>query len=363
MSRICRSRSDAVGVGHAQIHERHVGGMARERGDRLGRRRADHDLESGRLRQPLHHGADDRFIVDDEQDRPTPHAGPFNVARHPAAVEDGAHVGHELDRGERFLQMRLPAVEIELARHGFGRVAGHVDHLEGGLRGGQPPEQLRTAHARHDDVSDEQIDLAAMLGEDRFRVRPAGGVDHAVARHARAAAARAARTPASSSTSSTSSSPRAGGATSIGGALWSMTRLARGRYTVKDAPRPGFAVRPDIARALLDDAVDGREAEAGALARLLGREEGFEQMRAWSAGPCPRRYRRLAASHTSPASTICSGRPDLAFSSTLAVLMRQAAALLHGVARVDAEVDHDLFELSGDRLAPARGPGQSPGRA
>src|SRR3972149_585884 len=41
----------------------------------------------------------------------------------------------------------------------------------------------------------------------------------------------------------------------------------------------GLAVDPDVALALLHDAVDGREAEAGALRLALRREEGLEDAR------------------------------------------------------------------------------------
>ena len=44
------------------------------------------------------------------------------------------------------------------------------------------------------------------------------------------------------------------------------------------APRPGSLDHGDVAAALLDDAVDDRQAEAGAFALLLGREERLEQL-------------------------------------------------------------------------------------
>ncbi len=52
----------------------------------------------------------------------------------------------------------------------------------------------------------------------------------------------------------------------------------------KMVPRPDLAFDRDVAAALLDDAVDHRQAEAGALARLLGGEEGLEDLRHGS--PC-----------------------------------------------------------------------------
>ena len=52
----------------------------------------------------------------------------------------------------------------------------------------------------------------------------------------------------------------------------------RGRKMRKVVPLPGVGIRIDEAAGLLDDAVDGREAEAGALADLLGREERLEDL-------------------------------------------------------------------------------------
>src|SRR6185295_18277347 len=42
-------------------------------------------------------------------------------------------------------------------------------------------------------------------------------------------------------------------------------------------PQPGLAVHPDVALALLDDAVGRRQAKAGAFPRFLGRKEGLEE--------------------------------------------------------------------------------------
>jgi hypothetical protein len=51
-------------------------GRPREHRDRLVGRGAHPDVEADRLRQAPDDG-DDRFVVDNEQDRPRHHAGPF----------------------------------------------------------------------------------------------------------------------------------------------------------------------------------------------------------------------------------------------------------------------------------------------
>ena len=52
----------------------------------------------------------------------------------------------------------------------------------------------------------------------------------------------------------------------------------RGRKMRNVVPLPELGIRIDEAAGLLDDAVDGREAEAGALADFLGREERLEDL-------------------------------------------------------------------------------------
>ena len=44
------------------------------------------------------------------------------------------------------------------------------------------------------------------------------------------------------------------------------------------APAPGLAVAEDVAAGLLDDAIDHRQAEAGAFPDFLGGEEGLENL-------------------------------------------------------------------------------------
>ena len=58
---------------------------------------------------------------------------------------------------------------------------------------------------------------------------------------------------------------------------------------------PRLAVHPRCAAALLDDAVDGRQAQPGALARLLGGEERLEDARLRRPRPCRCRCRVTAS--------------------------------------------------------------------
>ena len=105
-----------------------------------------------------------------------------------------------------------------------------------------------------------------------------------------------------------------------------------------------LAVDPDVAAVLLDDAVAGGEAEAGALARRLGREERLEQVARHllghaHAGVADREHHVLARQHA-----LVLARVVLVELDVLG-LDRQHAAVRHGVARVDHQVHQHLLEL------------------
>ena len=61
-------------------------------------------------------------------------------------------------------------------------------------------------------------------------------------------------------------------------------------------PRPGALSTADVPAALLDDAVDRGQAEPGALARLLRREERLEQVRLERLRSMPSPVSRTASS-------------------------------------------------------------------
>ena len=118
------------------------------------------------------------------------------------------------------------------------------------------------------------------------------------------------------------------------------------------------AVDDDLPARLRDDAVHRRQPEAGALARLLGREERLEDARARRvvdarAGVAHREHDPAADWH---AGVVRRGR---VLDVDVLGGDGEHAARRHGVARVDDQVDHDLLELSGvgahraEALAPA----------
>jgi hypothetical protein len=99
----------------------------------------------------------------------------------------------------------------------------------------------------------------------------------------------------------------------------------------------------DPAAVLLGDAVDGRQAEAGAAALALGREEGVEDPRQHRGGDADAGVPHAQADEPAglclgrAAEVVGVGRPRLGRE-------HQLPALGHGVARVDRQIDQDLLD-------------------
>ena len=82
-----------------------------------------------------------------------------------------------------------------------------------------------------------------------------------------------------------------GGATAAAFRL-ALLAAAQGQVDVEDGAARGQVLRPDAAAVLVDDAVADRQAEPGALARLLRREEGVEDAALRCRAECRGRRRR-----------------------------------------------------------------------
>src|SRR5262249_2605803 len=130
----------------------------------------------------------------------------------------------------------------------------------------------------------------------------------------------------------------AGCSSSSSGSAWWRGRKAEGRAFAD------LGLRIDETAGLFDDAVDGREAETGALADLLGREERLEalvQNVRRDAGPSVgdldqhivgRRHALVSVARAVSGSDVRGAHPEL-------------AAVRHGIAGVDREIDDHLLEL------------------
>ena len=120
-----------------------------------------------------------------------------------------------------------------------------------------------------------------------------------------------------------------------------------GRWIVKVAPLPGSLVGPDVALALLHDAVDGGEAEPGPLPHRLGGEERLEQV--------TERLRRHPLAGIGERQTQVGPRTDgearwsaghLRAELDGPRLQREHPALRHRVPCIEGEIDQHLLELT-----------------
>src|SRR5665213_2109606 len=114
------------------------------------------------------------------------------------------------------------------------------------------------------------------------------------------------------------------------------------------APLAELRRHRDVAVALLDDAVDARQAEPGALADTLGRVEGLEDafldLGRHAVSRVGDRQRKVAAGLD-----LGRGGEPIRADCALVGLDRQDAAAVHRVARVQREIEQDLLNLRGVR--------------
>ena len=162
--------------------------------------------------------------------------------------------------------------------HGPLGVPRHEQHLERRLAGPQPLDQLAPAHLGHDHIGQDQIDRPLASSTMPERVGAVARLDAPYTRGARAAAApssapRPRPPPAASSRSRPAGS---GGPPGVRGERRPVMARQEDGESGALARR---ALDRDVPAALLHDAVDRGQAEAGALAGLLGGEEGLEDPR------------------------------------------------------------------------------------
>ena len=109
---------------------------------------------------------------------------------------------------------------------------------------------------------------------------------------------------------------------------------------------PRLALDRDVTAALLDDAVDGGQPEAGALARLLGREERLEDARLRRPASCPRPCRRTTRRTYGPAASPLVGL-QLVQPATLAVSMVSVPPFGMASRALTARFRMHLLDLAG----------------
>src|SRR6185437_16429434 len=106
-----------------------------------------------------------------------------------------------------------------------------------------------------------------------------------------------------------------------------------------------LAVDENEAAGLLDDAIDRGEAEPGAAADFLGREEWLENPREIFLGDADAGIADLDQ-HILPRRHDLDAAPQRARDGGVGGPDRQHAAIRHRVARIDGEIDDDLFDLA-----------------
>ena len=115
----------------------------------------------------------------------------------------------------------------------------------------------------------------------------------------------------------------------------------------------GLAVQPDVAAALLDDAVGHGEAEPGALSQFLGGEEGFE-----GTGLHFAIHAVAGVAHNDLhvlAGFEIFGLADrVRIDGEIARLNGEASASRHGVLRVHGQIDEHLLDLIRVGLHPSQ---------
>lgn len=210
-------------------------------------------------------------------------------------------------------------------------------------------------HFRHDDVAKEEIDLAGVVADELDGFAGGAGAVDAEAGIGEHGAEEIADDLLI--LEDEDGFAILGGRGAFGGELDGLERRFLPREVeAEEAPLPRLAFHADGAAALLDDAVDGGEAQAGAAPGALGGEEGLEDARLG--------FPIHAAAGIGDAELHVPAGEELG--AIDAVAARQLlllggdgkrAAGGHGIARVHAEVQDHLLQLAFIRAHPGIGGG------
>ena len=139
---------------------------------------------------------------------------------------------------------------------------------------------------------------------------------------------------------------------SAGGGRRLRSLLDPGQIDFEGRSLPNFAINPDVAAALLDNAIDHGEAQTRALALLLGGKKGLENARSGFFIHASR-YRSPPAARMVPAGPPgACGIFGIQFHIT--GFNGKFAPLRHGIPGIEGQIDDDLFDLSGISHDPAQ---------
>lgn len=224
-----------------------------------------------------------------------------------------------------------PPASSPCRKRGLADVTGHEENAQPGPNRRELGDELGTAHLRHHDVGQDEVESALVLAGERERLTAVARLENGVAAlDENAPRERADRVLV------LGEQDRLG---STGRARW-RRRLRKRCGGVREQDRerrapPGLRLDVDCPPALQHDPVHGREAEARAASRLLRREERLE-------GPCTGRLIHALA-----------GVADAKAQRGRAIVLdglgldRQLSTRRHCVACVQRQVDQHLLELTG----------------
>ncbi len=259
-------------------------------------------------------------------------------------AEDFADFAGEVLQGEGLLQESFFAVGGKRAGESVFGVAGKIKDLGARACWQKLLNEFVAAHAGHDDVGNDEVDGLGVSGGQGKSGVAVGGFENVVAARLERLANELANGlfvfNEENGFSSADGGERSGSGKSFGGLI-----DAR-EINSEDGAAAELALNEDVAAALLDDAVDGGEPEAGTFAFFLGGEERLEDA---GLGFAVHTLAGVADGNHDVGSVL-----DESIFRTVGLVEGDAgganadfAAVGHGVFSIDDEIHDDLLELTG----------------
>ena len=182
----------------------------------------------------------------------------------------------QLVGGERLLEERAPRRQQAVLPDRLLRVSRDVQHLQVRRTGEKPLHQRGTAEAGHDDVGEDEIERTSMPVHQPQGIAPVARLQHPISPGPQHPTRQASDRQLVLHHQHGARRPRL--IAPPGQLLEALARsFHSGEIHREGAPVVQPAVDPDVPAALPDDPVHRGEAEPGAAAQLLGREEGLEE--------------------------------------------------------------------------------------
>src|SRR5947208_13893629 len=192
----------------------------------------------------------------------------------PDTVKHVAHLARQGFCSEWLLQERHPCGEDAVMNNGVVGVTRDVQHLHFGTQCEQTLSELTTAHLLEDHVGEQQVDLALMAFAHQQRFAAMPRLQHVISVFVQNLPHQGAH--------SVFILNEHDGLAAAAGRLHRLRRSELSRRIdswqiyLECRADANFAVDPNVATALLDDAIHRGESQASALANFFGGEERFK---------------------------------------------------------------------------------------